>query len=134
MANNPDILKKLVGTVELTDRLERSILTKLNWSKCKGRAEPSPQFLLEEKFTFQRAISTAVSCDDIPYLLVLNVDQTPWHTYLQENTLLVPKVQKCPNQRCRLQVADNSNFCSEFNRKLFTNAIDLYWQNLALLT
>ena len=55
-ANNPNILKEFGGTVELTDRWARGILTKLNWSKRKGttgKVEPSPQFLAEEKLTFQ---------------------------------------------------------------------------------
>ena len=41
------------------------------------KVEPSPQFLAGEKFTFQRAISTAISSHDIPNFLVLNIDQTP---------------------------------------------------------
>ena len=41
------------------------------------KIEPSPQFLAGEKFTFQRAISTAISSHDIPNFLVLNIDQTP---------------------------------------------------------
>ena len=46
----------------LTDRWARHVLTKLKWNKRKGttgKVESSPQFLAEEKFTFQRAISTA---------------------------------------------------------------------------
>ena len=79
-ANNPVILKECDGTVELTDRWGRGILTKFNWSKRKGttgNAETLPQFLVEEKFTFQRAIATAVSCHHIPDLLVLNIHQIP---------------------------------------------------------
>ena len=70
-ANNPDILKEFGGTVELTNRWARSVLCDLNWSKWKGttgKIEPSPQFLAEEKFTFQRAISTGISSHDIPNL------------------------------------------------------------------
>ena len=62
--NNPNILKKFGGTVELTNRWARSVLSDLNWSKRKGitgKIEPSPQFLAEEKFTFQGAMSTAIS-------------------------------------------------------------------------
>ena len=62
-ANNPDILKEFGGTVELTNRWARSVLSDLNWSKRKGttgKVKPSPQFLAEEKFTFQQAISTAI--------------------------------------------------------------------------
>ena len=79
-ANNPHILKELGGTVELTNRWARSVLSDLNWSTRKettGKIEPSPQFLAEEKFTFQRAISTAISSHDIPNFIVLNIDQTP---------------------------------------------------------
>ena len=52
----------------------------MNWNKrngTTGKVKPSARFLVEEKFTFQRTISAAVSCHDIPDLLVLNIDQTP---------------------------------------------------------
>ena len=52
----------------------------MEWVKRKGttgKIEPSQQFLSEEKFTFQRAISTAVFDNDIPTSLILNLDQTP---------------------------------------------------------
>ena len=78
--NNPDILKKFGGTVELTDRWARSILTTLNWSKRKGttgKVKTSSQFLEEEIFTFQWTISAAVSCHYIPDSLVLNNGQNP---------------------------------------------------------
>ena len=78
-ANNPDILKEFGGTVELTNRWARRVLSDLNWSKrngTTGKTKPLPQFLAEEKFTFQRAISTAISSHDIPNFLVLNIDQT----------------------------------------------------------
>ena len=55
-ANNSDILKEFNGTLKLTDRGARGILTKLNRIKRKGKTKPSPQFLAEEKFAFQRAI------------------------------------------------------------------------------
>ena len=77
--NNPDILKKFGGTVELTDRWARSILTTLNWSKRKGttgKVKTSSQSLEEEIFTFQWTIS-AVSCHYIPDSLVLNNGQIP---------------------------------------------------------
>ena len=80
MENNPDILREFGGTVELTDGWARDIPTKLNWNKREettGKVETSPQFLAEEKFTFQRAISAAVSCYDIPDSFVLNIVKTP---------------------------------------------------------
>ena len=36
-----------------------------------------PQFLAEEKFTFQGSISALVSEHDIPPFLIINIDQTP---------------------------------------------------------
>ena len=79
-ANNPNDFKEFGGTLELTDRWARHVLTKLKWNKCKGttgKVEPSPQFLAEKKFTFQRAISTALSKNDVPASLIVNLDQTP---------------------------------------------------------
>ena len=79
-SNNPDILAEFGGTVELTNRWARNILSDMKWSKRKGttgKIEPSSQFLAEEKFTFQRAISAAISSHDIPNFLILNIDQTP---------------------------------------------------------
>ena len=79
-ANNPDILKEFGGAVELTNRWARSVLSDLNWSLRKGttgKIEPSPQFLPEENFLLQRAMSTAVSSHDIPNFLILNIDQSP---------------------------------------------------------
>ena len=54
-------------------------MSDLNWSKpvtTTGKIEPWPQFLAEEKFTFQRAISTPISNLDAPKFLVLKIDQT----------------------------------------------------------
>jgi len=79
-ANNPNSLKEFGGTLELTDRWARDLLITLDWCKRKGttgKIEPSPQFLAEEKFTFQRAISAVVSEHDIPPQLIINLDQTP---------------------------------------------------------
>ena len=42
-----------------------------------GKVEPSTQFLAEEKFTFQKAISTYAYDHDIPTDLIINLDQTP---------------------------------------------------------
>ena len=49
-------------------------------SKCFGKyefVEPCVNFLEEEKFLFEGAISKFVSEHDIPLDLVLNIDQTP---------------------------------------------------------
>ena len=82
-ANNPDILKEFGGTVELTNRWVKSVLSDLNWSKRKGttgKIELSPKFLAEGKFT-----STAVSSHDIPNFLVLDIDLCL--TYLEDSAL-----------------------------------------------
>ena len=42
-----------------------------------GKVEPLPQFLVEEKFTFQREIASAVYNNYIPKELIINLDQTP---------------------------------------------------------
>ena len=42
-----------------------------------GKLEPTQQFLLEEKLTFQKKISGAIFYHDIPKELIVNLDQTP---------------------------------------------------------
>ena len=52
----------------------------MEWSKRKcttGKIEPSKQFLLEEKLTFQKRIASIIEEHDIPKELILNLDQTP---------------------------------------------------------
>lgn len=53
------------------------MLVKPEWNKPKGmtgKLDPSPQFLAEEKFSFQRNISTLVAEHDIPPCLIINID------------------------------------------------------------
>ena len=79
-ANNSNLLKKYGGDLMLRDKCARGVLEKLTWSKRKGttrKVDPSPQFLTEEKFTFQRNMSTLVSEHDISPSLTINIDQTP---------------------------------------------------------
>lgn len=79
-ANCPSKLKEFGGHIELTEGWARHVLETMKWSKRKGttgKIEPSEQFLLEEKLTFQRLISSIVEEHDIPKDLVLNLDQTP---------------------------------------------------------
>ena len=71
-ANDPNALEEYGGTLNLTDRWARHVLTKMEWAKRKGTTGK-----VEEKFTFQRAISAAISEHDIPTSLVINLDQTP---------------------------------------------------------
>ena len=75
-ANNPTSLKEFRGTLELTDQWARDLLDCMEWNKHKGttgKIEPSPQFFSEEKFTFQRATSTAILEHDIPTSLIVNL-------------------------------------------------------------
>ena len=56
------------------------MLGKLKWNKRKGATgidDPSPQFLAEGKFSFQRNISTLVTKHGIPPCLNISIDQTP---------------------------------------------------------
>ena len=78
-ANLPSSLKKYGGHIELTDCWARHVLESIKWTKRKGtigKAEPSQQFLDEEKLTFQRNISIMTEDHDIPKDLILNLDQT----------------------------------------------------------
>ena len=77
-ANNLNALKEFGGSLDLTDHWARDVQKQLKSSKRKGttgKVDPSPQFLAEEKFTFQRTISAAILEHDIPAPLVVNLDQ-----------------------------------------------------------
>ena len=79
-SNNPNALKEFGGSLDLTDRWARDVLKQLKWSKRKGttgKVESPPQVLAEEKFTFQRTISTAILEHNIPAPLAVNLDKTP---------------------------------------------------------
>ena len=79
-ANNAHLLKNYGGHLELTEGWVRTVLKSMHWTKRKGttgKVEPSEQFYLEEKLTFQKAISAAICDHDIPKELVLNLDPTP---------------------------------------------------------
>ena len=69
----------------------------MEWSKRKGatgKIEPSKQFLLEEKLTFQRRITSISEEHDIPKELILNLDQTPLPDVLSEKYTFNPKDAK----------------------------------------
>ena len=69
------MLKEFLGDLELTENWARSILKSMNWTT--GKVESSKNFLEEEKFTFQRKISSVIFYHDIPPELVLNLEHTP---------------------------------------------------------
>ena len=63
-ANDPNTLSEFGGIITLTEDWARGILRSMDWVKRKattGKVEPSTQFLAEEKFTFQKVISTKES-------------------------------------------------------------------------
>ena len=69
----------------------------MEWSKRKGatgKIEPSKQFLLEEKLTFQRRIASISKEHDILKELILNLDQTPLPDVLSEKYTFNPKDAK----------------------------------------
>ena len=79
-ANNSNAFKEFGGSLNLSDCWARDVLKQLKWSKRRGttgKVDSSPQFLGEEKFTFQRTISTGILEHNIPPPLVVNLDQTP---------------------------------------------------------
>ena len=61
--NDANSLSEFGGGITLTDNWARGVLKSMDWVKrsgTTGKVEPSAQFLAEEKFTFQRAISAVV--------------------------------------------------------------------------
>ena len=63
------LLKDLGDNLVLTEKWATGVLEKPKWNKRKGVTEkvvPSRQFLAEEKFSFQRNISSLVTEHDIP--------------------------------------------------------------------
>ena len=96
-ANYPSKLKEFSGHIVLTEGWARNALKSMAWSKRKGttgKIEPSEQFLLEEKLTFQRQISIVINDHDIPKYLIVNLDQTPSHFQSKRG-------KDCSNQRHR---------------------------------
>ena len=68
------------GHIALTEVWARGVLKSMEWSERKGttgKIEPSKQFLLVEKLTFQRHIASIIEEHEIPKELLLNLDQTP---------------------------------------------------------
>ena len=79
-ANDPNLLREFSGDLHLTEGWARGVLEGMEWVQRKGttgKVEPSPQFLAEVKFSFQREIACAVYNHDIPKELIINLDQTP---------------------------------------------------------
>ena len=79
-SNSPTLLKENGGSLELTEDWARGVIKSMNWTKRKGttgKIEPSKQFLLEEKLTFQKKISGVIFEHDIPKELIINLEQTP---------------------------------------------------------
>ena len=74
-------LSEFGGRITLTGNWPKGVLKFMDWVKRKGttrKVERSTEFLAEEKFTFQRAISNVVYNYDILADFVINLDQTPF--------------------------------------------------------
>ena len=131
-ANNPNLLREHGGDLVLTDKWARGVLEKLTWSKRKvttGKVDPSPQFLAEEKFTFQRNISVLVSEHDIPPSLIINIDQTLLsyvntgkYTFSFKGAKNIP-IKGVDDKR---QI---SYFCGQLHWRVFTNPANLCREN-----
>ena len=79
-SNNPILFKENGGSLQLTEDRARGVLRSMKWVKRKGttwETEPSQQFLLVEKLTFQKKISGAIFYHNIPKELIVNLDQIP---------------------------------------------------------
>ena len=101
-ANCPSKLKEFSGHIVLTEGWARNVLKSMAWSKRKettGKIESSEQFLLEEKLTFQRKISTVINDHDHSYrklgpnTFILCVS---WKIHFQSK-----RGKNCSNQRHR---------------------------------
>ena len=78
-ANCPSKLKDFGGHIALTEGWARRVLKSMECFKRKGttgKIEPSKQFLLQEKLTFERRIALIIEERDIPKKRILNLDQT----------------------------------------------------------
>ena len=79
-ANCPSKLNDFGGHIALAESWAGGVLKSMEWSKRKGttgKIEPSKQFLLVEKLTFQRHIASIIEEHEIPKELILNLAQTP---------------------------------------------------------
>ena len=68
------MLMEFGGGLELAANWAQSILKSVNWTKRKGttgKVQPSRKFLEEEKFTFERKISSITLDHDIPFVSTL---------------------------------------------------------------
>ena len=78
--NCPSKLKDFGVHIALIKGWTRGVLKSMDLPKRKGttdKIDPSKQFLLEEKLSFQRRIVSIIEEHDIPKELILNLDQTP---------------------------------------------------------
>ena len=98
------MLKEVGGGPELTENWAWSVLKSMNWTKQKGtigKVEPFKKFLEEEKFTFQRKISSVILYHDLLSGLVLNLDQTPLSHFPRKVHFSNEGVKKGSHQRSR---------------------------------
>ena len=114
-ANNPNFLKEYDGDLMLTIKWVREVLEKLTRSKRKfvtRKVDPSPRFLAEEKFTFQRNISVLVSEHDMAPCLIINIDQTPVSYLSSKGAKNIPI--KGVNDKCQITATFGVSCTGEF--------------------
>lgn len=93
-AKSPDLLRKNGGTVSLSIKWARGILTSLNWSKRRGttaKREMNPALYEELSFTWKKNIATLVLDHKIPDDLIFNLDQTPLAYVCASKTTMAPR-------------------------------------------
>ena len=88
LSKNPNLLLENGGSIKLTEKWARGLLSSLNMVKRRGTTAKRkiPELLYEEtKFSFQRNISMKIREHNIPPSLVINLDQTPLSYVTNEN-------------------------------------------------
>ena len=128
-SNSPTLLKKNGGSLELTEDWARGVIKSINWTKRKGttgKIEPSKQFLLEEKITFQKKISGVIFEHNIPKELIINLGQTP-PSYVSSGkyTSDVKGVKIVPIKGIDDKRQINATFAIYMSREFLANSSDL---------
>ena len=120
------------GHVTLTDDWARGVLNSMNRVKRKGttgKMEPSPQFLVEETFSFQMAISKVA----YEHVMIYHQNLSSTLTRLRypisqlENIHLTLKVLITSQSKELTTNAKNSHICSKCGRRFLTDATNLHW-------
>ena len=116
-------------TIPLTEGWAKGVLKSMEWSKRKcttGKIEPSKQFLLEEKLTFQRHIALIIEEHDIPKDLILNLDPKTRPYVSPGKYTFNPKGAKTMPFK---SIDDKRQITAAFTIYQTTNPTHLRWEN-----